>query len=75
MRASCPPQVIAEHLFRVGKFDVGEAFSREAGIPNADALKQPYVAMHAILKEVRLHIYLFWKKKPIALMIGDTLTH
>ncbi len=46
-------QVIAEHFYQQGNFRVGDAFVREAGIGNGDALKKPYIAMHSVLKEVR----------------------
>jgi hypothetical protein len=46
-------QVIAEHFYQQGNFSVGDTFVREAGIPDEHALKQPYIAMHAVLKEVK----------------------
>ena len=48
-------QVVAEHLFHEGRFDVGDLFAGEAGLgaEAAAALKQPYVAMHSVLQEVR----------------------
>lgn len=46
-------QVIAEHFYQQGNFSVGDTFVREAGIPNGDGLKRPYIAMHSVLKEVR----------------------
>ncbi len=45
-------KVIAEHLFREGRFDVGEIFAREAGLEGVEKLRQPYVAMHTILQQV-----------------------
>ena len=33
---------------------MGECFLAEAGIPGGDAVKEPYKAMHAILREVCL---------------------
>ncbi|KAG1666178.1 hypothetical protein FOA52_012025 [Chlamydomonas sp. UWO 241] len=45
--------VVAEHFFREGRFDVGDALVVEAGIPMADDLKQPYIAMHAVLREIK----------------------
>lgn len=49
-------QVIAEHLFQAGRFDVGETFIREAGLKNGDSLKQAYQFMHHVLQEVRPHV-------------------
>ncbi len=46
-------QVIAEHFYQQGNCSVGDTFVREAGIPNGDGLKRPYIAMHSVLKEVR----------------------
>ncbi|EIE20259.1 hypothetical protein COCSUDRAFT_37929 [Coccomyxa subellipsoidea C-169] len=48
-------KVIAEHFYQQGNFRVGDAFVREAGIGNGDALKKPYIAMHSVLKEVLGH--------------------
>ncbi len=45
-------QVIAEHFYQQGNFSVGDTFVREAGIPDGEYLKQPYIAMHAVLKDV-----------------------
>ena len=47
-------QVVAEHLFHEGKFAVGEAFIKEAGIVQSESLKKPFEAMHQVLKEVIL---------------------
>lgn len=47
-----PMQVVAEHLFHEGKFSVGEEFIQEAGIPQGEALRKPYEAMHNVLQEV-----------------------
>ena len=44
--------IIAEHLFHEGRFNVGEAFVKEAGIANADAIKAPYASMHTVLTEL-----------------------
>ena len=51
---ACPPsaQVIAEHLFHEGLFDIGRAFVGEAGVPGGDALQRPYASMHGVLQEV-----------------------
>lgn len=49
-------QVIAEHFFHQGQFKAGEIFLEEAGIPEGEALKEPFSAMHEVLKEVGLRI-------------------
>lgn len=48
-------QVVAEHLFHEGKFAVGEAFIKEAGIVQSESLKKPFEAMHQVLKEIHAH--------------------
>ena len=55
-------QVVAEHFFREGRFEAGDTFAGEAQLLNADALKQPYIAMHSILKEVQavMHSTCVW---------------
>lgn len=45
-------QVIAEHLFHDGNFEVGDCFLREAHITDSKAIREPYIAMHAILEQV-----------------------
>lgn len=47
-----PMQVIAEHLYREGRFDLGEQFVAEANVPDADRIKAPYLSLHAVLEEV-----------------------
>lgn len=47
------PQVIAEHLFHEGLFDIGRLFVREAGVAGGEALQHPYASMHTVLQEVR----------------------
>lgn len=47
-----PVQVIAEHLYQQGHFSVGDTFVREASVADGDRLKEPYVAMHSVLKQV-----------------------
>lgn len=51
---SPPAQVIAEHLYQQGHFSVGDIYVREAAVADGDALKEPYTAMHTVLKEVQL---------------------
>ncbi|KAK9829893.1 hypothetical protein WJX72_008513 [[Myrmecia] bisecta] len=48
-------QVIAQHFYQTGRFAVGDTFVREAQIPDSHALKEPFSAMHEILKEIRQH--------------------
>ena len=45
--------MIAEHLFREGRFEVGEIFAREAGLAGVEAIRQPDVSLHAILRQIR----------------------
>jgi hypothetical protein len=45
-------QVIADHLFRTGWFEVGELFAREAGLMGVEELRRNYEEMHQILKAV-----------------------
>lgn len=45
-------QVIAEHLFHEGLFDIGRLFVREAGVAGGEALQRPYASMHTVLQEV-----------------------
>lgn len=48
-------QVLAEHFYREGRFDLGDLLAREAKLPNgAEQLKAPYSAMHKILTQVPL---------------------
>ena len=54
MTAAAHVQVIAEHLYQQGRFGVGDTFVAEAGVADGAALKQPYLAMHSVLKEVPL---------------------
>lgn len=46
-------QVIAEHFFREGRFEVGQIFASECGLQAADELRKPYVAMHSILQQIK----------------------
>lgn len=47
-------QVIAEHLFHEGLFEIGQLFVQEAGVAGGEELKQPYASMHTVLQEVRV---------------------
>lgn len=52
-RAHVPrPQVIAEHFYREGRFELGDSFAREAGVPGGAELKAPYMDMHRVLQRV-----------------------
>lgn len=42
-------EVIAQHFFRQGKFDLGEMFIQESGIKLDSSLKEPFVEMYKIL--------------------------
>jgi len=45
--------VVAEHFYREGRFDVGDLFAEESHIELAASIKQPYVAMHSVLDQIR----------------------
>jgi hypothetical protein len=47
------PQVIAEHFYREGRFELGDTFVSEAGVAGAEAIKAPYVSLHRVLQQVR----------------------
>jgi len=42
-------QLIAQHLFRVGRFDVAQVFAEEAGLQLPADTLQPFMAMHAVV--------------------------
>ena len=44
--------MVAEHLFRSGKYEVGCAFIQEAGLPRAQALTETCRELHDILQQV-----------------------
>jgi hypothetical protein len=47
-------QVFADHLFRAGRFDSGQALLQEAGLQGeAERLAAPFHAMHKVLTQVR----------------------
>ena len=54
-------QVVAEHLFHEGKFEVGEAFIQEAGIAKSESLKKPFEAMYQVLQEVKHNLAWKWQ--------------
>jgi hypothetical protein len=45
-------QVIAEHLYREGRFELADQFVCEAGVADAAHLKAPYTALHSVLEQV-----------------------
>lgn len=45
-------QVVAEHLFHEGQFEIGDVFVGEADVAGGEALKAPYASMHAVLQQV-----------------------
>lgn len=51
-----PPtcQVVAEHLYHEGQFEIGDCFVVEAGLAEAERLKRPYASMHTVLQQVGL---------------------
>ena len=44
--------MIAEHLFRAGRYEVGCTFIEEAGLPRAQALTETFRELHGILLQV-----------------------
>lgn len=46
-------QVIAEHFYREGKFEIADRFAAEAQIPESEQLKRPYIAMHTVLAQIK----------------------
>lgn len=48
-------QVIAEHLFHEGLFEVGRLFVGEAGVQHGEELQRPYASMHTVLQEIQRH--------------------
>ncbi|KAL4447903.1 hypothetical protein ABPG75_005122 [Micractinium tetrahymenae] len=48
-------QVIAEHLFHEGLFEIGQLFVEEAGVEDGEALRRPYASMHTVLSEIQRH--------------------
>ena len=51
-RALCT-QVVAEHLYHEGHFDIGDVFVEEAGVPDGQDLKQPYARMPTVLEALQ----------------------
>jgi len=48
-------QVIAQHLFRVGRFDLSEQFSQAASMSVPESLKKPFKSMRAVLYAIQQH--------------------
>ncbi|PNW76421.1 hypothetical protein CHLRE_11g467574v5 [Chlamydomonas reinhardtii] len=46
-------RVIAEHLYREGRFALGDALAAEAGLMDAEGLRAPYCDMHTVLEQIR----------------------
>ncbi|GAB4815761.1 hypothetical protein N2152v2_002807 [Parachlorella kessleri] len=56
-------QVVAEHLYHEGQFEIGDCFVREAGLVQGEQLKRPYASMHAVLEQGQqrgLNLALAW---------------
>eukprot|EP00897_Mesotaenium_endlicherianum_P008167 jgi/Mesen1/7379/ME000382S06574 len=47
-------QVIAQHLYREGHFELGDCFVKEASVQLAASLKTPFQEMYQILEQVRV---------------------
>jgi hypothetical protein len=45
-------RVIAAHLFQQGRFEIGDAFAREAALECEDSLKRPFEHMHMVLQQI-----------------------
>mmetsp|Transcript_22590 Transcript_22590/g.70129 ORF Transcript_22590/g.70129 Transcript_22590/m.70129 type:complete len:387 (-) Transcript_22590:75-1235(-) len=46
-------QVVAQHLYREGRFELGDTFAAEAGVGSSDSLKETFVEMHEVLEDLR----------------------
>ncbi|KAL5075724.1 hypothetical protein RYX36_014708, partial [Vicia faba] len=46
-------QIIASHLYRLGLFDLGDNFIKEAGEPNATSLRSQFLEMHQVIEAMR----------------------
>lgn len=46
-------KVIAEHLYREGRFELADQFVAEAALPGGPELKATYVALHTVLQEIK----------------------
>mmetsp|Transcript_35668 Transcript_35668/g.77606 ORF Transcript_35668/g.77606 Transcript_35668/m.77606 type:complete len:388 (-) Transcript_35668:80-1243(-) len=59
-------EVIANHLFREGQPDLGRTFCEEAGVSVSEELKQSFLDMHLVVRELQSHNLmpaLEWVKK------------
>eukprot|EP00882_Tetradesmus_deserticola_P013141 GHRQ01013934.1.p1 GENE.GHRQ01013934.1~~GHRQ01013934.1.p1 ORF type:complete len:322 (+),score=158.98 GHRQ01013934.1:2-967(+) len=48
-------KVIAEHLYREGRFQLADEFTAEAAWAGAAQLRAPYVALHTVLQQIKQH--------------------
>jgi len=59
-------QIIAEHLFRQGKFEIGDAFVKEANVKINSKIKEQFAEMYKILDKLEkskdLHPAIEWAK-------------
>jgi hypothetical protein len=46
------PQVLVEHLYREGRFEVADHLVEAAGLTGAGAIRERYTALHTILQQV-----------------------
>lgn len=46
--------MLAQHLYREGRFELADEFVQEAQLPGAEDLKAPYIALHTVLQQVML---------------------
>ncbi|GFH15189.1 lisH domain-containing protein, partial [Haematococcus lacustris] len=51
MDPSTLDQVLVEHLYREGQFEVGDVLAHEAGLRGDRELRQPFREMHSILQQ------------------------
>eukprot|EP00741_Cyanophora_paradoxa_P024441 tig00022075_g23598.t1 len=47
--------IIAQHFFRMGRFQLGKAYAEEVGLSLTDEKQSPFVEMHQILSAIRDH--------------------
>lgn len=55
MDADTLNQVVAEHFYREGRFDLGDMLTEEAGSTSSEVLKAPYLSLHDVLEQLRAH--------------------
>jgi len=49
----CVNQILGQHFYREGKFDVGDTFFAEAGEPSNTAMKEPFKHMFFLIEQLR----------------------